>query len=135
MAKKSALIIGIIFLVVGILGFIPGNGIVGTGAYFEADAIHNVIHLIFGLILLWVALKATSRAATTLVWVGIIYILLAIIGFIQASGSPLLGFVGSNDADDLLHLVLGVVILALGWAGKKSGAPMTSASAPMSPQM
>jgi hypothetical protein len=117
MAKKSALVIGIVFILIGILGFIP-NGIVGPGATFETDALHNIIHLIFGVILAYVALKATDKSAGTLRIVGIIYILLAVIGFIQ--GDTILGLVPVNAADNWLHLVLGVVITALGFAAKKS---------------
>ena len=131
MAKKSALVIGIIFILVGILGFIPGHGIVGEGALFEANGLHNVIHLIFGLILLFVALKSPAKAVTTLKVVGIIYLILAIIGFIQ--GDTILGIVPVNGADNVLHLILGIVIGALGFAGKSDAS--APASAPVSPQM
>jgi hypothetical protein len=131
MAKKSALVIGIIFLLVGILGFIPGNGIVGAGSLFETDAVHNVVHLIFGIILVWVAVKAAEKAPTTLKVVGVIYLLLAIVGFIQ--GDNILG-IAANGADHWLHLVLGIVIGGLGFSGKKDAgmaAPMSSSA----PQM
>jgi hypothetical protein len=130
MAKKSALVIGIVFILVGILGFIP-NGIVGAGALFETDALHNIIHLIFGLILLFVALKAAQKAAGTLKVVGVIYLLLAVIGFVQ--GDTIIGLVPVNAADNWLHLVLGVVIGALGFMGKSGNSSMSSASVP--PQM
>lgn len=129
MAKKSALVIGIVFILVGILGFIP-NGIVGEGATFETDTLHDIIHLVFGLILVFVALKAAHKAASTLVVVGIIYLLLAIIGFVQ--GTTILGLVPVNAADNWLHLVLGVVIAALGFASKKGS---QISSDPMPPQM
>jgi hypothetical protein len=132
MAKKSALVIGIVFILVGILGFIPGNGIVGPGATFETDALHNSIHLVFGLILLFVALKAAHKAAGTLKIVGVIYLLLAVIGFAQ--GDTVLGLVPVNGADNWLHLVLGVVIGALGFAGKGSNSSVSSASS-VPPQM
>ncbi len=128
MAKKSALVIGIVFLLVGILGFIPGNGIVGSGALFEANALHNVIHLIFGVILVWVAVKSADKAATALKVTGVIYLILAIVGFIQ--GSTILGIVPVNGADNWLHLVLGIVIGALGFAGK--GGSSDASPAPMS---
>ncbi|MES2216690.1 MAG: DUF4383 domain-containing protein [Patescibacteria group bacterium] len=131
MAKKSALVFGIIFLIVGILGFIP-NGIVGMGATFEAGTLHNVIHLIFGLVLVWVAVKSAHKAATTLKVVGIIYLILAIIGFIQ--DSTILGIVAVNSADNWLHLVLGIVIAALGFASKKEMA-MPSSIPSSAPQM
>jgi hypothetical protein len=130
MAKKSALVFGIIFLLVGILGFIPGNGIVGTEATFEANALHNVVHLIFGLILVIIAVKSAEKSVGTLKVVGVIYILLAIIGFVQETS--ILGIVPVNGADNWLHLILGVLIAALGFAAKKN---TVSSSAPIAPQM
>ncbi len=129
MAKKSALVIGIVFLLVGILGFIPGHGIVGMGATFETDALHNIIHLVFGIVLIWVALKASHKAVTALKVTGVIYLILAIVGFIQ--GTTILGIVPVNAADNWLHLVLGIVIGALGFAGGK-GASSPSMESPMS---
>jgi len=125
MAKKSALVLGIIFILVGILGFVPGNGIVGEGALFEAGTVHNIVHLILGIILVWVASKASQASATALIWVGIIYLIVAALGFAWGS---VLGIFEVNGADNWLHLVLGIVLLALGLAGRKASAP-----APMSP--
>ncbi len=121
MAKKSALVIGIIFVLVAILGFIPGNGIVGEGALFDAGVVHSIVHLIFGIVLLAVASKPS--AASALKWVGIIYLIVAILGFIWGS---VLGIFAVNGADNLLHLVLGIVIAALGWSASKSSAPMAA---------
>ena len=134
MAKKSALVFGIIFLIVGILGFIP-NGLISETGVFHADTVHNIVHLITGLVLIIVAAKSASKSATVLIWIGIIYLVVTILGFIWDS---VLGLFMVNTADNWLHLVLGVVITALGFAGKKGGAPMTSPSEPMSsstPQM
>lgn len=124
MAKKASILFGIIFVIVGILGFIS-NPIVGSGSLFEADTVHNLIHLIIGIILLVVAKK--QAAGTTLLVVGIIYLVLAIVGFFVADGSnpvQLLGIAAINSADNWLHLVLGVVIAAVGIKARK-GTQMT----------
>ncbi|MEN9523971.1 MAG: hypothetical protein RL536_40 [Candidatus Parcubacteria bacterium] len=121
MANKSALVFGIIFLVVGVLGFFS-NPLLGV---FDVDTLHSVIHVVFGLILVVVGTKSSSAAATTLVWVGVIYLLLAVVGFLQ--GDTVLGIIPVNSADNWLHLVLGAVILLLGWSGKKE---VSVASAP-----
>ncbi len=133
MAKKSALVIGIVFVLVAILGFIP-NGIVGEGATFETNTLHDIIHLIFGIILIGVSVKAAEKSATALKVTGIIYLILAIVGFIQ--GDTVLGIIPVNGADNWLHLVLGIVIGALGFAGKggssaPDAAPMSSAPTQM----
>jgi hypothetical protein len=51
MAKTLALVFGIVFIVVGILGFIP-NPIVGHDALFHTNSVHNLVHLIIGIVLL-----------------------------------------------------------------------------------
>jgi len=130
MAKTASLVIGIVFLIVGILGFIP-NGIVGDEGTFMTNGLHDSIHILFGLILLFVSVKAASKASTALKVTGIIYLILAIIGFIQ--GTTVLGIIPVNGADNWLHLVLGVVISTLGFTGKKDDS--MSASAPVAPQM
>ena len=122
MAKKLALVFGIVFVIVGILGFIP-NPIVGMTGFFLTDAVHNIVHLLVGIILLVISLKAAAKSAVALKVFGIIYLVLAIIGFF--SGSTILGLVAINGADNWLHLVLGIVIAAAGFMAKDSSpAPM-----------
>lgn len=122
MAKKLAVVFGIVFVIVGILGFIPGNGIVGDNAIFVTDAIHNIVHLLIGVILLLVA-KNQSASAMWLKIFGVVYLVLFIDGLIQPD--KLLGFVTANNADTWLHLVLGIVLLAAGFMAKgSSNAPM-----------
>jgi uncharacterized membrane protein len=125
MAKKASILFGIIFVIVGILGFIS-NPIVGSGSLFEADTVHNLIHLIIGIILLVMAKKPS--AGTTLAVVGVVYLVLAIVGFFVAEGSSpvqLLGIASINSADNWLHLVLGIVIAGVGFkARKESSVPM-----------
>jgi hypothetical protein len=52
MAKTLALVFGVVFVVAGILGFIP-NPIVGRDALFHTNAVHNLVHLIIGAVLLF----------------------------------------------------------------------------------
>jgi hypothetical protein len=63
--------------------------------------------------------------------VGAVYLLLAVLGFVLIpAGGDLLGLVAMNTADHWLHLVLGVVIVAVGFmAGGSSHA--VAAEAPM----
>lgn len=116
MAKKLTLLFGVIFLLVGLLGFIP-NPIVGRQGVFETNAGHDVVHLIVGAVLL-VAWRQGERYATlSLYTFAGLYLLIAILGFatVGAQGSGLLlGFLHVNGADNWLHLALA---LALGLAG------------------
>ncbi len=130
MGKKLGYVFGAVFVLVGLLGFIS-NPIVGAMGYFHTDLVHNLIHLIIGIVLLVGASKGEMMSVKTIKIVGIIYLVLAVVGFFQlgASGNEgnLLGIAGSNSADNWLHLVLGVVMFAIATVvGKKSmSAPMS----------
>lgn len=115
MAKTLAYIFGIIFVLVGLLGLFVSNPLVGQGSLFDTNTAHDLVHLIIGLILLAVAMWAPMQSSMWLKIVGAVYLLVAILGLFTSS--PLLGLVEINDADNWLHIVLGVVLLAAGvWA-------------------
>ncbi len=126
MVKKLAIVFGIVFVVVGLLGFIS-NPIVGDAGIFHTNALHNIVHLLVGIILLCVA-KNEKNAAKAMKIFGIVYLLLAILGFISLD---ILSFISANGADNILHLVLGIVLLVVGMKASK-GAPMKMSS-PMTP--
>lgn len=120
MAKTLAIIFGIIFVLVGILGFVP-NPLVGSGAIFDTNHLHDLVHLIIGLILLAVAFMAPSQSGLWLKILGVIYLLVAILGFVLVpAGGLLLGILQTNTADHWLHVVLGIVLLAAGFAPNSS---------------
>lgn len=116
MAKTLAMVFGVIFILVGLLGFID-NPLVGAQGIFETDMLHNLVHLLFGLILLVVSMKMAGKSALWLKIIGVVYLLLAILGFMMGDGM-LLGLVQANAADHWLHLVLGVVLVLAGFSGK-----------------
>ena len=116
MAKKWALTFGIIFVVVGILGLLGGFGIVGQDGVFATDMMHDWVHIITGVIFLLVAFFAPMRASMWMIIFGIIYLLVAILGFI--GNNPVLGLISVNGADNFLHLILGLVILGAGLKSK-----------------
>jgi hypothetical protein len=128
MAKKLAVLFGIVFVLVGVLGFIP-NPIVGATALFVTDALHNIVHLLIGVVLLIVAMSAPEKSSLWLKIFGVIYLLLAVLGFIlNPSGGALLGLVMMNTADHWLHVVLGVVLLIAGIVSNKPGMAVGSGS-------
>lgn len=116
MAKKIALLLGIVFVLVGLLGFVP-NPIVGMAGIFETDMLHNLVHILFGIILIVAAKK--GAAMLWLKVLGVVYLLLAILGFLMVpEGGMLLGLVHANAADHWLHVVLGIVLVLAGFMGK-----------------
>jgi hypothetical protein len=122
MAKKLAVVFGIVFVLVGVLGFFQ-NPLVGDGKYFHTDTIHNVVHLVIGIVLLIASSMGSRTSALWLKIFGVVYIVLFINGLISESGT-LLGFVASNSHDTWLHLVLGVVLLLVGFTAKDDSAMM-----------
>lgn len=124
--KSASLIIGIIFIVVGLLGFVS-NPIVGMseGAIFHADTLHNIVHIISGILFVLVAMAAPASAATVLKVFGVVYLFLGVLGLIMfgsAGEGKLLGFLHVNGADNFLHIALGIVIFLAGLMPKWSTA-------------
>ncbi len=112
------MVFGIVLLVVGILGFVPG--ITSNGhllGIFEVDTIHNIIHILTGILAL-VFMKSNPKMFFKIF--GIVYLLVTIIGFVQ--GNNVLGLIGVNFADNILHLVISVLSLWLGF--RKEGGSM-----------
>jgi hypothetical protein len=118
--QKAAKWFGWIILVVGIAGFIPG--IVTTSGLelgiFQVDPIHNLIHILSGLIALFCA-TSLKGAKTYFKIFGIVYGLVTILGFVMMNGI-VLGMM-MNMADNLLHVVITLYALYFGF---RSEAPM-----------
>ncbi|MBY6680395.1 MULTISPECIES: DUF4383 domain-containing protein [unclassified Rhodococcus (in: high G+C Gram-positive bacteria)] len=123
----GALIVGVVFLLVGVLGFVPGittdydmltfaghhSGAMLLGI-FEVSILHNIVHLLFGVAGILLA-RAPSSARLYLIGGGIIYLVLFVYGLVIDHESSA-NFVPLNDADNWLHLVLGVGMIGLGLA-------------------
>ena len=115
MAKKLLWVFGVVFVLVGLLGWVS-NPIVGVGAIFDTNTAHDLVHLLIGVVFILVALFAPMKASLALKVVGVVYLLVAILGFLMVpAGGALLGFIETNVADHWLHVVLGVLILAAGF--------------------
>ena len=123
--QLAALVVGLVFLLVGILGFIPGvttNYDQLTFAGHESEAallgifnvsiLHNIVHLLFGVAGL-LAARTFSAARAYLIGGGIIYLVLFLYGLLIDHNSAA-NFVPVNTADNYLHLVLGIGMIALG---------------------
>jgi hypothetical protein len=137
MAKTLTVIFGIILVLLGLLGF-TSNSLIGANAYFAADTMHNIIHIVLGAILLVVAFWSSEKCAFWLKVIGAVVFLLGLIGLltVPASGGSLLGIAYTNGASDWFHLVLGVVIFAAGLYGKggMTSMPPMSSMPPSGPQ-
>jgi hypothetical protein len=122
--QLAALVYGVVFLLVGVAGFIPGltsnyDTLQFAGHHseamllgvFQVSVLHNIVHLLYG-----VAGLALSRSATNarhyLLWGGVVYLVLWLYGLFVGHDSPA-NFVPLNTADNWLHLALGVTMVAL----------------------
>jgi hypothetical protein len=125
LVRTLAMVVGAVFLLVGILGFIPGitthyssmsfAGHMSSAkllGIFQVSILHNVVHLLFGLAGLAMG-RATRSAITYLIAGGAIYLVLWIYGLVidKTSGA---NFVPLDDADNWLHFGLGAAMIALG---------------------
>jgi hypothetical protein len=117
-AQWYCLLAGISLLLAGIFGFISdssfdtGDGVQGDLFLgFEVNAIHNLIHVASGLVLLVASPKRASARAVAIGF-GLVYGLVAIIGLID--GEDVLGLIPINSADNLLHIALAALGIITG---------------------
>lgn len=120
--QKAALAVGVVFLLVGVLGFIPGitSGTLALAGHesealllgiFQVSVLHNIVHLLFGVAGIVMA-RSHPQAKVFLLYGGVIYLILWIYGLLIGHDTPA-NFVPVNNADNWLHLVLGIAMIAL----------------------
>ena len=125
MAQYGALAFGAAFLLVGILGFIPGittdyddMAFAGTDSQaellgvFQVSVLHNIVHLLFGELGLW-AVRTWTTARIFLLAGGAVYLVLFLYGVLVDRDSDA-NFVPVNSADNWLHVALAIGMLAVG---------------------
>jgi hypothetical protein len=111
-AKTAGIVIGAVFIVVGIVGFIP-NPLVSSSGLLAVNTAHNLVHLLGGAAILACALTGIATALSLKIF-GAAYAVVAILGF-WMHGNLLLGFIRVNHADHWLHVLLAIVVLAAGF--------------------
>ena len=116
MLKKIAIVVGIAFVAIGALGFVPA--LVPDGkllGLFEVNAMHNLVHLVTGVIAILVGFNGEGASQTFFRIFGVIYALVAALGVFYGE-QPLLGVIANNRADVGLHVLIAVIALYLGFA-------------------
>ena len=111
MAKTVVMVLGVVFILIGILGFF-NNPVLGL---FEVDTVHNWIHILSGIVGVAMASMGEASAKTFAKVFGVVYGLVTVVGFIQ--GDTVLGLFSINMADNVLHLLLTVALLYVGFMG------------------
>ena len=125
MANRVATLLGIGFLLIGLIGFVMPS-VLGM----HLSMTHNVIHLVSGAASLYLGLKGSPSAAKTFcVTFGAVYLLLGVAGFV-AGGDAAPTVPGPHDArllkvipgafevgtaDHIVHILLGAIYLIGGF--------------------
>jgi hypothetical protein len=125
--QLAATVVAAVFLLVGVLGFIPGvtteyDGMTFAGhestamllGIFHVSILHNIVHLLFGIVGLALA-RTVSGATNYLIGGGIVYAVLWLYGLVIDHDS-MANFVPVNTADNWLHLILAIGMIGLGVA-------------------
>ena len=120
-ARLYALIVGAVLVLAGIVGFFYNSEFTSNTAVHDdvfgilsVNGWHNVVHIATGAL----GLLAVGYAARAYAFgLGIVYIAVAIWGFVLTGGNPsILDVVPVNTADNFLHLALGVLGVLAGLA-------------------
>jgi hypothetical protein len=129
--RTIATVVGAVFVLVGIAGFVPG---LTTGyddlqlagheseaqllGVFQVSILHNIAHLALGVVGLAMA-RRTSSAVAYLVGGGLVYLALWVWGLAVDPHSDA-NLIPLDDADNWLHLGLGLGMVVLGLAGQRA---------------
>lgn len=114
MVKKFVLVLGAAFVLTGILGFIPAltpNG--QLLSLFEVDTVQNIVHLLSGVVAIAAALGGYARLSAQAF--GVVYGVVAVLGFLGGAGSEILGLFPVNTAGNFLHLAIALAALYAGF--------------------
>ena len=122
MAKTFGMLFGIVFLAVGILGFVPGitkdDMLLGI---FMVNKAHSIVHIASGVVFLFASMAGAGAARLWFKIFGLVYAVVAVLGFMTPNGM-LLGMISNNPADTWLHVVLAAAMLLIGFASPKEAA-------------
>ncbi len=120
MLKRIAVIFGVVFVVLGIFGFIPGvttyapdvehGQLLGV---FAVDTLHDTMYIVTGAIAVWMGLSGEFASRNYFRLFGILYAILALAGFVYRD-APVFGM-ADNVADAALHALVALFALFLGF--------------------
>jgi len=118
MVQTVALIFGVVYLAVGIVGFLPflGGSYTQTSSsllgIFPINLLHNLVHAVIGIAGIAAAASlASSRMFNQIV--GVVLLLLGVVGIFVAQP---LGLLNIGGPDIALHLLTGGILAYFGFA-------------------
>lgn len=114
-ASLYAGLIGAVLLVAGLIGFFYSASFGSPGevdavfGILDVNAWHNLVHIASGVLGLLAFASGPAASRTYALVFGIVYLIVAIWGFIIGSGDSILTIIPVNTEDNILHLILGVL--------------------------
>jgi len=124
MVRTLGMLFGIVFLAVGILGFVPGVAPAGADGMpmllgiFMVNTTHSIVHIGSGAVFLFASMAGAGPARLWFKLFGLVYAVVAVLGFMTPNGM-LLGLISNNPANTYLHVALAVAMLLIGFASPK----------------
>lgn len=116
LVKQFTWILGIVFILIGVAGFFTGDMLL----VFQVNTVHNIIHLLSGIVALAAVGSGESLARLYLIVFGLVYALVTVLGFVLPGGD-IFGLMTVNMADNYLHAAIALASLGIGFgAGKKA---------------
>jgi Domain of unknown function (DUF4383) len=116
-------LVGAVLVVAGIIGFFYNSEFTSNEAIHDdvfgilsVNGWHNVVHIATGALGVLAFLGGARSARTYALGLGVVYIAVAVWGFIIGSGDSILSIVPVNTEDNVLHLILGVLGIGAGLA-------------------
>jgi hypothetical protein len=123
MAKTVVTILGVVFIAIGLLGFV-NNPILGI---FGVNTLHNLVHIVSGVLALWAVNRGMDATVLFSKVFGIVYGVVAVLGFVLPAF--MMSLLAVDMTDNILHVVLAVIFLYIGF-GSNQATAMNEPAAP-----
>jgi Domain of unknown function (DUF4383) len=128
-ARLYAGLVGAVLVVAGIIGFFYEADFTSDESVRDAvfgildvNGWHNVVHIATGALGLLAYGAGAYASRTYALGLGLVYVVVAIWGFIVGDGDSILSIIPVNTEDNILHALLGIGGLAAGAASPASAA-------------
>ncbi len=113
--KPFTLILSIVLLAIGIVGFVMDPILV-----FDVNLAHNLVHLASGLVGVIAYGMGYQSSRLYLIVFGLVYALVTVLGFLNVQ--PVVDLLNINQADNYLHLAIAAGCLLFGFGSSKVNA-------------
>ena len=111
--KTYAMVIGAVLVLLGLVGFVMQPLILGI---FGVNMAQNVLHLVGGALILWLATKGSAKP--TNMWTGVVALVVGVLWFVPGAGGLLASIFAINANISYLHVAVGVVSLGVAYGVK-----------------